>query len=130
VLNHWIWLASFYGASGVVLGAFGAHGLSSRLSPDRLATWETGVQYHLLHAVALLALALAHRSDDRSVAVPAGAFGLGIALFSGSIYGLVLTDWRWLGPVTPIGGVCLIVGWIALIPLARAQKGATAGRSS
>jgi uncharacterized membrane protein YgdD (TMEM256/DUF423 family) len=77
------------------------------------------VEYHLLHAVALLALALAYAGGERRVGFSAGCFSIGIVLFSGSIYGLVLTDWRWLGPVTPIGGVCLIVGWVGLLRLRR-----------
>ena len=128
--NHWISLASFYGAAAVVLGAFGAHALASHLPPARLASWETAVQYHLLHAVVLLALGLSYGRHDRRVALSAWSFSLGIMLFSGSIYGLVLTDWRWLGPITPIGGVCLIVGWIALAPLGWARNLSTAGESS
>lgn len=119
MFNHWISLAAFFGATAVVLGAFGAHALSGQLAPIELAAWKTAVQYHLLHAVALLALALAHGHSDRRVGLSAAAFSVGIVLFSGSIYALVLTEWRWLGPVTPIGGLFLILGWVALVPLGR-----------
>lgn len=122
MFNHWIVVAAIFGATGVVLGAFGAHALADRLEPARLASWHTAVQYHLLHAVALLALGLAYGHGTRRVGISAWSFSIGIALFSGSIYALVLTGSRWLGPITPIGGVCLIVGWIALLPLASARS--------
>jgi len=98
----------------VALGAFGAHGLEGRLSLEELATYETAVRYQMYHALALVLLALA------SAAVPgfrsrlAGwAFTVGILVFSGSLYVLVLTGHRWLGAVTPLGGVAFLVGWIA-----------------
>jgi uncharacterized membrane protein YgdD (TMEM256/DUF423 family) len=119
-MNRWILVASFYGATAVILGAFGAHALKARLAPEQLASWQTAVQYHLVHALALLALALFAAHSGRQVALPAWFFSLGIALFSGSIYLLVLTGQRWLGPVTPLGGLCLIAGWISLATLFRA----------
>lgn len=104
---------------GVVLGAFGAHGLESRLSPERLATFETGARYQMYHALALVAVAIltAFLKDQRFVRIAGWLFVIGIFLFSGSIYLLAcreligLTTWRWLGPLTPIGGICLIIGW-------------------
>ena len=115
----WIQTAALFGALGVVLGAFGAHGLEARLTPDRLAVWTTAVDYHLLHAVALLALALYARATGAKIRGPATGFTLGILLFSGSLYALALGAPRFLGPVTPLGGLCFIAGWLALIPLAR-----------
>ena len=118
-LNPWILVAAITGATAVVLGAFGAHALEARLTPSQLASWQTAVQYHLLHAVALLALALFALWSGRSVRIPASLFSLGVLLFSGSIYWLVLGGPRWLGPITPIGGTCLIAGWISLAWLSR-----------
>jgi uncharacterized membrane protein YgdD (TMEM256/DUF423 family) len=119
VKNSWILTAAVLGAAGVTLGAFGAHGLRARLTPEQLGSWQTAVEYHLLHAVALLALGLYASATDRSVGVPAGLWTAGIVLFAGSIYGLVLGGPRWLGPVTPLGGLCLILGWLSLLLLRR-----------
>jgi uncharacterized membrane protein YgdD (TMEM256/DUF423 family) len=114
----WLLAASLLGALGVLLGAFGAHGLRDRLTPDQLASWSTAVHYHQLHSVALLALALWASSTAKSVQLPASLFAAGIVLFSGSIYGLLLTEQRWLGPVTPLGGLCFVAGWLSLSLLA------------
>lgn len=114
----WLALAALLGASGVVTGAFGAHALRARLTPEQLASWSTAVQYQLLHAVALLALALWASATSRPVWLPATLFAAGIVMFSGSIYGLVLGGPRWLGPVTPLGGACFIAGWLSLLVLA------------
>ena len=115
----WLAVASILGTIGVAMGAFGAHALRGRLTPDQLASFATAVQYHLLHSVALLALALWGLAVGRSIQVPAALFSAGIVLFSGSIYGLLLTDQRWLGPITPLGGLCFIAGWLSLLFLAR-----------
>ncbi len=115
----WLAVASVQGTIGVAMGAFGAHALRGRLTPDQLASFATAVQYHLLHSVALLALALWALAAGRSIQVPAALFSAGIVLFSGSIYGLLLTDQRWLGPITPLGGLCFIAGWLSLLLLAR-----------
>lgn len=103
------------GFLGVALGAFGAHALKARLSAADLEIFETAVRYHLVHAVALLALAaLAQRLPEGTASVAGWAFSLGILIFSGSLYLLVLTGPRWLGAVTPLGGTALLVGWAAL----------------
>ena len=115
----WISIASVLGAAGVALGAFGAHALKARLTPEQLHTWDTAVLYHLLHAVVLLALGLYAAATDRPIQPAAALFAAGIVLFSGSLYGLALGAPRWLGPVTPLGGLCFIGGWIALLWLAR-----------
>ena len=100
---------------GVVLGAFGAHGLRARVTPDMLAVFETGVRYHLIHALGLLAVAwAASRWPAAWVSAAGWLFVAGIAIFSGSLYLLVMTGTRWLGAVTPIGGLCLIAGWAVL----------------
>lgn len=99
----------------VALGAFGAHGLERHVTPDRLETFKTGVLYHLLHALALLAAAWAATQWPGGAVQWAGyLFAAGIVLFSGSLYLLVLTDTPWLGAVTPFGGVAFIVGWALL----------------
>ena len=102
-------LAALLGAAGVLLGAFGAHGLRARLDAHALEVWETAVRYHLVHAVALLAIALSpHAAALRSAG---WLFVAGIVLFSGSLYALALGGPRLLGPVTPLGGIALIAGW-------------------
>lgn len=108
-------LGAVFGGLGVVLGAFGAHALRSTLSPDDLATFEIGVRYQMYHALALLAVAWASTRWESGVVIAAGwAFVVGIVVFSGSLYTLVLTGQRWLGAVTPVGGVAFIVGWALL----------------
>ena len=119
VLNRWLLAAALLGALGVILGACGAHGLQPRLSAEQLESWDTAVRYHLLHSVVLLALALFAVESGRSIQWPGWLFSLGILFLSGSIYLLVLTGQRWLGPVTPLGGLCLIAGWLSLASLAR-----------
>jgi uncharacterized membrane protein YgdD (TMEM256/DUF423 family) len=109
----WSIVSALTGASGILLGAFGAHALRDRLDPVALATWQTAVQYHILHALALLA---------RPVALASWLFLAGVALFSGSLYLLATAGWTWLGPVTPVGGLCLIAGWLSLARVARAPR--------
>ena len=99
----------------VALGAFGAHGLRARLGPDLLATFEIGVRYQMYHALALLAVGLALSRWPSSAGVLAGwLFVAGTLVFSGSLYVLALSNLRWLGAITPIGGAAFIVGWIVL----------------
>jgi uncharacterized membrane protein YgdD (TMEM256/DUF423 family) len=103
------------GALGVAAGAFGAHGLKAQLSPEMFAVFETGVRYHLIHALALLAVAwAATRWSSPAVHAAGWLFVVGVLLFSGSLYALSLTGIRGLGAITPIGGVALIVGWLLL----------------
>ena len=99
----------------VLLGAFGAHGLEARVPAERLDTFETGVRYHMYHALALLLLGLAAPHLPGWQASWAGyLFVAGIAIFSGSLYVLVLSGVRWWGAVTPIGGIAFIAGWVLL----------------
>lgn len=107
----WIKAAGLLGFLGVALGAFGAHMLKAKLTPEFLTIWQTGVLYHLLHAVALLALALYGRAAGVDVRWGAGAFALGILIFSGSLYVLCLTGIRILGAITPVGGLAFLFGW-------------------
>lgn len=115
----WIVVAAVSGALAVAAGAFGAHGLKARVAAEQVASWTTASQYHLLHSVVLLALALYAAQSGKPVQWPAALFTIGIVLFSGSIYLLVLTPAKWLGPVTPVGGLFLIAGWVSLLLLAR-----------
>jgi len=107
---------SIFGFFAVALGAFAAHGLKSRLTPDMLTIFETGVRYHMYHALSLLGVAWAasHWPDSRVYAA-GWAFIFGILIFSGSLYLLSVTGIRWLGAITPIGGVGFLIGWVLLI---------------
>jgi uncharacterized membrane protein YgdD (TMEM256/DUF423 family) len=109
-------LASVLGGLAVALGAFGAHALESRMSADLLATYEVGVRYHFYHALALIGVvAVLSRWPGAGAAVAAGwLFVFGILIFSGSLYLLAFTGVRWLGAITPIGGVAFIAGWACL----------------
>lgn len=95
--------------TAVALGAFGAHALRGALSPQQLGWWQTAVQYQLWHALALLALAALRPPRAGAIALLLGG---GALLFSGSLYLMALTDVRWLGAVTPIGGAAMILGWL------------------
>merc|ERR1712227_720482 len=107
-----MFLAGLGGASGVALGAFGAHALKKFLEKrGSTKTWETAVQYHLVHSVALLAVSTIQK-DNWHLDKAAQCFGSGILLFSGSLYGLALGGPRILGPVTPLGGLMFIAGWL------------------
>jgi uncharacterized membrane protein YgdD (TMEM256/DUF423 family) len=103
------------GFIGVALGAFGAHALKSRLAPDLLATFEVGVRYQMYHALALLAVGWAQTRWPGPVLNAGGwLFVAGTLLFSGSLYVLSLTGEKWLGAVTPVGGLALLGGWLCL----------------
>lgn len=107
--------ASISAFLAVALGAFGAHGLKARLTPEMLDIFEVGVRYHMYHSFGLLAVAWASAHWPQSGANTAGWFFLaGIVIFSGSLYILSLTGLRWLGAITPIGGVAFLIGWILL----------------
>ncbi len=103
-------------ALAVALGAFGAHGLRTRVPTELLGTWHTAVQYHAWHGLALFAtgLLMLRMPAGRALGVAAALFVAGIVLFSGSLYALVLTGMRGLGAVTPLGGVAFIAGWVVL----------------
>ncbi|HEX6020228.1 MAG TPA: DUF423 domain-containing protein [Burkholderiaceae bacterium] len=108
-------LGCISGFLGVALGAFAAHALKARLSPELLAVFDTGVRYQVMHALALLAVALAHaRWPGRALTAAGWLFVAGTLLFSGSLYALGLTGLRALGAITPFGGVAFLAGWLCL----------------
>lgn len=108
-------LGSISALVSVAAGAFGAHALRSRLSAELLGTFETGARYQMFHALGLLAVAWAAARLPGGLAAAAGwLFVAGTVLFSGSLYLLALTGVRWLGAVTPIGGVAFLAGWACL----------------
>ena len=105
-------VSALYGFLGVALGAFGAHALKATLA--RLGTsglWETAVLYHLVHAVAMLAVAVVHPLPRWAWVL----FGLGVVAFSGSLYVYALTHVFWLNLITPLGGICFLAGWFLLM---------------
>jgi uncharacterized membrane protein YgdD (TMEM256/DUF423 family) len=116
LLNALMTFGALSAATSVVLGAFGAHALKGKLSISSQATFETAVHYQMTHSLGLLLvgvlmLVLGVKTPWLTAA---WSFTVGIFLFSGSLYGLALLGWRWLGPVTPVGGALFIVGWLAL----------------
>jgi uncharacterized membrane protein YgdD (TMEM256/DUF423 family) len=113
-MKTFIVIGALMAAAAVAAGAFGAHALAARLTPDRLATWETAARYQMYHALALVLVgALAARWPDAPLLNTAGwLFAAGILVFCGTVYGLALGGPRWLGAITPLGGLAFIGGWI------------------
>lgn len=114
-------LAGLLGLLGVLAGTFGAHGLERYAKPDDLAVWDTGSRYHMYHALALLGIAwAAERFGSRAIGAAGWLFIIGIAIFSGSLYLLALSEsllgerQAWLGAIAPLGGLCFIAGWVCL----------------
>ena len=108
-------MAALNGMTCVCLGAFGAHALKSRLSEAALTTWQTSVQYQFYHAIVLLFIGLyLSKYPSNTMVWAAGMLLLGILLFSGSLYGLAIGGPRWLGPLTPLGGLSFIIAWVLL----------------
>lgn len=115
MVRLFIFCTAFFGFSGVALGAFAAHGLKARLSVEHLAVFQTGAQYQMLHALALLGVALLALQVPGRLLLAAGSlFILGILLFSGSLYLLTLLGVPRLGMITPLGGVAFLGGWLCL----------------
>lgn len=115
----WFAAGSVLCGLGVALGAFGAHGLRGRLSGEMLAVFETGVRYHFIHALGLFAVSwAASRWPGPLVGAAGWLFVAGILIFSGSLYVLSIGGVRWLGAVTPLGGLCMIAGWGLLAAVA------------
>lgn len=111
--------AAALGFTGVIVGAFGAHALDNLLSPDQLATYDTGVRYHLIHAILLLFIGLENRMSEKRKKIIWLLLLIGILFFSGSIYGLAtneltLFDFKNIAFITPIGGSLLIVSWLMI----------------
>lgn len=110
---NWLSIASINLALAVACGAFGAHGLKARLSPEQMAWWLTGTQYFFYHALGLLVIGLLVRLKFVPSSV-AGLMQVGIIIFTGSLYAMALGAPRWFGAITPIGGVCMIAAWLWL----------------
>ena len=121
MMRIFVMMSGLLGFAAVALGAFGAHGLRARLDtlPDgakRLEWWTTAAHYNLTHALALAFAAwLVHRGSGTPAMVAGWAFAVGTVVFSGSLYAMTLTGQTKLGAITPLGGLCLLVGWIAII---------------
>lgn len=109
-MNKWAQIAAISGALAVALGAFGAHGLKSHVTAEGLETWKTAAHYHLIHSVVLLVLAL----SEKAFVWPKRLIGLGVFIFAGSLYSYVLSGVKFFAIITPLGGACLIVGWISV----------------
>ena len=113
--RSWVALGALLAGLAVAAGAFGAHGLRARLSPDMLQVFETAARYQMYHALALIAVGLmADRWPSPLLGTAGWLFLAGIVLFSGSLYGLTLSGVRLLGAITPLGGVAFIAGWACL----------------
>ena len=110
-------VAAIIGFFSVVIGAFAAHGLKSVLAPEMLEIVKTGVQYQMYHALALMlvGLWLSHKPSAPGLKASGLAFILGILMFSGSLYAMALGAPYWLGPITPLGGLCFLIGWLLLL---------------
>lgn len=111
-----ILIAAVSGFLSVVVGAFAAHGLKKVLAPEMIEVVKTGVQYQMYHALALLivALLLIHKPSTPGLKAGGWAFILGSLMFSGSLYALALGAPHWLGSITPLGGLCFLMGWVLL----------------
>lgn len=107
-------LGALLAGVAVALGAFGAHALRARLEPRDLEIFETAVRYQMYHGLALLAVAWLISRQAPGAGAAAWSFVVGVALFSGSLYLMVATGQRWLGAVTPLGGVAFLAGWLLL----------------
>ncbi|MGO1657279.1 MAG: DUF423 domain-containing protein [Marinobacter sp.] len=110
-------VGAFFALTAVMAGAFGAHGLRSLVSDRSLEVFQTAVTYQMYHAIALVLITLlsGYGLSKRLLGLSAGFFVIGIGLFSGSLYTLVLTDISWVGPITPVGGLCFMIGWTLLL---------------
>ena len=115
-MQNYLIAAAVSAMLSVMLGAFAAHGLKSRLSETLLGVFQTAVQYQFMHSLAIILLVLLYRQQAQPLLVWSAALMLaGIVFFSGSLYALALTQIKWFGPVTPLGGVCFIFGWALLL---------------
>jgi len=118
--KFYIGIAGILGAVVVILGAFGAHALKAKLEITELATFETGVRYHFYHTIALMIIGLLmERYPSQWMSFAGISFIVGIILFSGSLYGLATRsliglELKWLGPITPLGGLAFIAGWVSI----------------
>ncbi|MCK4509481.1 MAG: DUF423 domain-containing protein [Desulfuromonadales bacterium] len=124
-MKVFVMLGSLSAFVGVALGAFGAHGLKAKVTPEMLTVWQTGVQYHLVHALGLVLIGiLCQLMPETALLRNAGWMILaGTCLFSGSLYVMVLSDIRVLGMITPLGGIAFLVGWL-MVAVASWQQAA------
>ena len=114
-MKTWIMAGAALAGLAVAFGAFGAHVLKSRVTPEMLAVFETGVRYHFYHALGLIAIGtVGFHFPESQLQIPAVLMSAGILIFSGTLYLLVLTGQKWLGTVTPVGGLLLILSWLML----------------
>ncbi|CAM3425373.1 DUF423 domain-containing protein [Paenibacillus lupini] len=115
-MQTFVVLGSILMVIAVAIGAFGAHALKSKIEPDKLKVYETGVQYHIIHALGLIGVGLlVDRYPDSGMIVTGGWFlAVGILLFSGSLYVLSMKRVRLLGPITPLGGLSFMIGWVLI----------------
>lgn len=122
--SRYLGLGAILGGLAVIIGAFGAHGLDSMMSTEMAEVFETGVTYHFYHALAILALAAGTTTlwASKCCLWACRAWTAGILIFSGSLYALALTEIRWLGAITPIGGVAMIAGWVLAALAARSLR--------
>jgi len=111
----WIIVSALLGAAAVLAGAFGAHGLKAILSPEQLLTWKTASSYQLVHAVLLLALSVSVWIEVRMIRLACAVLLVGVLLFSGSLYYLLLSGSHQLALLTPVGGLLLVAGWLLLL---------------
>lgn len=124
-MNH-LWIGAICAFLAVVLGAFGAHGLSQSIAANLMDVYHTGVDYHMFHSLALVAVGLLQLHTPSAAARWAGAlFLVGIVVFSGSLYLLAVSGVRQLGMVTPVGGLAFLAGWIAFAFAARGKRPAS-----
>lgn len=123
-MHLWLGVGAILGFFSVGLGAFAAHGLRRRITADRVTIFQTGVQYQMVHALAILITAL-WMSIGGDITVEGDAewaFLIGTLIFSGSLYGLAVTDRKWFGAIAPLGGVLFLAGWALLVGSAFASR--------
>jgi len=115
ISKRFLIMACLLMATAVSLGAFGAHGLKKIITPDMLSVYQTGVQYQFYHALGLLGVAfIAHVNSTKLVNMAGNLMFTGVMIFSGSLYLLVILNIKWLGAITPIGGVLMVISWVLL----------------
>ena len=115
----WTKLASLFMAVGIALGAFGAHALRAKLTGSQMDIYKTASFYHLIHALGLFVVAwVSAQTQDPKILWAGVMMILGIVLFSGSLYALSITGLKWLGAITPLGGICFIISWLIIFTVA------------
>ncbi len=112
-MRGWIITGAVMAGIAILLGAFGAHGLKNKITADYLIVFDTGVKYHFYHSLGLIIIGmLAFHFPSEPLNIPSIFFVAGICLFSGSLYVLSITGLKWVGAITPVGGLSFIIGWI------------------